>query len=47
VNINTFKNRYSAVKHWLDYIHTPSARSQLVKYVRMQEREARLDEAIE
>lgn len=47
VNINTFKNRYSAVKHWLDYLHTPSARSQLIKYVRMQEREARLDEAID
>lgn len=47
VNINTFKNRYSAVKHWIDYLHTPSARSQLVKYIRMQEREVRLDEAIE
>ena len=47
VNINTFKNRYSAVKHWLDYLHTPSARGQLIKYIRMQEREARLDEAIE
>lgn len=47
VNINTFKNRYSAVKHWIDYIHTPSARAQLVKYIRMQERETRLDEAIE
>jgi GTP pyrophosphokinase len=47
VNINTFKNRYSAVKHWLDYLHTPSARGQLIKYIRIQEREARLDEAIE
>ena len=46
-NINTFKNRYSAVKHWIDYIHTPSARGQLIKYIRMQEREARLDEAID
>ena len=47
VNINTFKNRYSAVKHRIDYIHTPSARGQLIKYIRMQEREARLDEAID
>ena len=47
VNINTFKNRYSAVKHWLDYLHTPSARGQLIKYIRIQEREVRLDEAIE
>jgi GTP pyrophosphokinase len=47
ININTFKNRYSAVKHWIDYLHTPSARGQLIKYVRTQEREARLDEAID
>jgi len=47
VSINTFKNRYVAVKHWLDYLHTPSARGQLVKYIRIQEREVRLDEAIE
>ena len=47
IKINTFKNRYSAVKHWIDYLHTPSARGQLIKYVRTQEREARLDEAID
>jgi len=46
VNINTFKNRYSAVKHWIDYLHTPSAKSQLVKYIKAQEREVRLAEAI-
>ena len=47
ININTFKNRYSAVKHWIDYLHTPSARSQLIKFIRMQDREARLDQAID
>jgi GTP pyrophosphokinase len=47
VHINTFKNKYSVVKHWLDYLHTPSARGQLVKYIRIQEREVRLDLAIE
>ena len=47
ININTFKNRYSAVKHRIDYLHTPSARGQLIKYIRTQEREARLDEAID
>lgn len=47
IKINTFKNRYSAVKHWIDYLHTPSARGQLIKYVRTQEREARLDGAID
>ena len=34
-------------KHWIDYLHTPSARGQLIKYVRMQERDARLEEAID
>lgn len=47
VNVNTFKNRYSAVKHRLEYLHTPSARGQLIKYIRTEEREARLEEAIE
>lgn len=47
IKINTFKNRYSAVKHRIDYLHTPSARGQLIKYIRTQEREARLDEAID
>ena len=31
----------------IDYLHTPSARGQLIKYIRTQEREARLDEAID
>ncbi|MDR0282082.1 MAG: TGS domain-containing protein [Candidatus Peribacteria bacterium] len=47
VHINTFKNKYSAVKHWIDYLHTPSAKSQLIKYIRMQERENRLEESID
>lgn len=47
VNINTFKNRYSAVKHWIEYLHVPSAKSQLIKYLRNQEREIRLAEAID
>ena len=47
VHINTFKNRYSAVKHWIDYLHTHSAKSQLIKYIRMLDRENRLEESID
>lgn len=47
VNINTFKNRYAANKHWLEFLRTPSAKNQLLKYLKTAEREARLEEAID
>ncbi len=34
IQINTFKNKYSANKHRLDFLHTPSAKSQLNRYLR-------------
>lgn len=46
VNINTFKNKYSATKHWLEFLRTPTAKNQLLKYIKMIERDARLQEAI-
>lgn len=47
MNINTFKNKYVANKHWLEFLRTPSAKNQLLKYLKTVEREARLEEAIE
>lgn len=47
VNINTFKNRYVASKHWMDFLRTPSAKSQLSKYLKTIERDLRLEEVIE
>lgn len=47
ININTFKNRYAANKHWIEFLRTPSAKNQLLKYLKTAEREARLDEAID
>lgn len=46
VNINTFKNRIVANKHWIEFLRTPSAKNQLLKYIKNQEREYRLEEAI-
>ena len=47
VNINTFKNRYAANKHWIEFLRTPSAKNQLLKYLKTVERETRLEEAID
>ena len=46
VNINTFKNKFSANKHWLEFLRTPTAKNQLLKYIKTAERELRLQEAI-
>ncbi len=47
VNINTFKNRFVANKHWIEFLRTPSAKNQLLKYLKTIERETRLEEAID
>lgn len=47
MNINTFKNRYVANKHWIEFLRTPTAKNQLLKYLKTVERETRLEEAIE
>lgn len=39
IQINTFKNRFSANKHWLEFLHTPSAKAQLNKYLRQTNKE--------
>lgn len=47
ININTFKNKYVANKHWVEFLRTPSAKNQLLKYLKTIERDARLEVAIE
>jgi len=34
ISINTFKNKYSANKHWFDFLHTMWAKSNLNKYLK-------------
>lgn len=38
VQINANKDHFSAMKHWVEYLHTPSARSQLLKFIKTQEK---------
>lgn len=47
IHINTFKNRYSANKHWLEFLRTPTAKTQLLRFIRLQEKKERLDETIQ
>lgn len=47
IHINTFKNRYSANKHWLEFLRTPAAKTQLLRFIRLQEKKERLDLAIQ
>lgn len=46
MNINTFKNKIVATKHWVEFLRTPSAKAQLIKHIRTEEREQRLMETI-
>lgn len=46
IHINVFKNKYSANKHWLEFLHTPTAKTQLMRYLRSQDKKERLDKSI-
>jgi hypothetical protein len=35
--VNTFKNKYTATKYWTDYLHTPTAKSKLIRFIKYQE----------
>jgi (p)ppGpp synthase/HD superfamily hydrolase len=37
--VNTFKNKYTATKYWTDYLHTPTAKSKLIRFIKYQEKE--------
>lgn len=38
VVINPFKNKYSASANWFEYLHTPSAKAKLTKFLKTKER---------
>lgn len=39
IDIQTFKNKYTASKSWVKYLHTPSAKTKLNKYLRQIEKD--------
>lgn len=47
IHINVFKNKYSANKHWLEFLRTPTAKTQLMRYLRSQDKKQRLDKSIQ
>lgn len=47
VSINTYKNRYTATKYWLDYLHTPTAKSKLTRFIKQQEKDTYVKKWIE
>jgi GTP pyrophosphokinase len=47
IMIQTWKNKYTASKHRLDYLKTPSAKSHLNRYLKIQNREIILKDVIQ
>ena len=39
VAINTFKNKYTATKYRIDYLHTPTAKAKLTRFIKSQEKD--------
>ncbi len=46
IKINTFKNKYVANKHRLEFLHTPGARNNLTKYLKSQQKEQLIAQAL-
>ena len=47
VSINTFKNKYTATKYRLDYLHTPTAKTKLTRFLKSQEKEVYVNKGIQ
>jgi guanosine-3',5'-bis(diphosphate) 3'-pyrophosphohydrolase len=47
IHINTFRNKYCANKHWLEFLRTPTAKTQLLRFIRLQEKKERLNISIQ
>lgn len=47
VSVTTFKNKYTANKHWSDFLHTPTAKTKLARFIRAQERDYYIQRGIE
>lgn len=47
VSVKTFKNKYTANKHWMEFLHTPTAKAKLSRFIRKQERDIYINRATE
>jgi guanosine-3',5'-bis(diphosphate) 3'-pyrophosphohydrolase len=39
INVNTFKHRYTATRYWIDYLHMPTAKAKLARFLKQQEKD--------
>lgn len=46
IEIQVYRNKYTANKHWLDFLNNPSAKWRLTRFLRLQQRESLLKESI-
>ncbi len=46
IKINTFKNKYAANKHRLEFLHTSGAKNNLIKFLRSEQKDQLLAQAI-
>ncbi len=46
IKINTFKNKYSANKHRLEFLHTSGAKNNLTKFLKLQQKDQLITQAI-
>lgn len=47
IKINTFKNKYSANKHRLEFLHTSGAKNNLTKFLKMQQKDQLIAQAVD
>lgn len=47
VSIETYKNKYTATKYRGDYLHTPSAKSKLLRFIKQQEKDNYIQKGID
>ncbi|MCX6825142.1 MAG: RelA/SpoT family protein [candidate division SR1 bacterium] len=46
IKINTFKNKFSANKHWLEFLHTAGAKNNMTKFLKGQQKEQLVTQAL-
>lgn len=39
IHINTFRNKYPATKYWLDFLHTPTAKAKLTRFLKQKNKD--------
>ncbi len=47
ISIVTSKNKYTASKHWIDFLHTPTAKAKLTKYLNQKDKENELRKSLD